>query len=55
VLLIREVARVVRDLATFALFQRRLGLLVVIAVVVAIVLLSATVTTVGPVLVYPLI
>lgn len=54
-LLIRELGRVLRDLLAFFLFERKFGLLLVVVVVVVVIFLAATVTTVGPVLVYPLI
>ncbi|MCU1498304.1 MAG: hypothetical protein JWM47_2257 [Acidimicrobiales bacterium] len=54
-LLIREVARVVRDVVCFALATRRLGIVVIVTLVAAILLLSATITTVGPVALYPLL
>lgn len=54
-LVIRELARALRDVVAYAVASRRVGLLVVIALVVLAVVLSATVTTVGPVAIYPLL
>lgn len=54
-LLMREVARLIRDIVTFTMVTRRVGVVVAIALVAAVMLLSATVTTVGPVALYPLL
>jgi hypothetical protein len=49
----RELLLVLRDIVTFAVARRRIGLIVLVLIVVATLAVSTTVTTVGPVAVYP--
>ena len=52
-LLIRELARLARDLIGFAVGARRVGVVLLIVSVAIVAMLTTAVTTLGPVSIYP--